>query len=181
LDVGCGEGVAFGMLQRSFGAQSIVGVDIDPQSVRRAAQAAVRAGGNIEVRMADAAHLPVADATFDLVFCHQVLHHASDPAGVLRECRRVLAPGGWLLLAESTREFLSWWPVRLLFRHPARRQHTACEYRALVQGSGFSVEDAGYLTPAPWWSLRDLGLRRRFTGAVPRGEPTQVRMAASGA
>jgi SAM-dependent methyltransferase len=181
LDIGCGEGVAFDMLQRTFGAKSIVGMDIDPESVRRAREAAVRVGGNIEVSLADAAHLPVADAAFDLIFCHQMLHHANDPAGVLRECRRVLAPGGWLLLAESTREFLSWWPVRLLFRHPPRRHQTGSEYRALVQGAGFSVEDAGYLTPAPWWSLRDLGLRRRYTGVAPRGEPTQVRIVASGA
>jgi SAM-dependent methyltransferase len=181
LDIGCGEGVAFDMLQRTFGAQSIVGIDIDPESVRRAGEAATRVGGNIEVRLADGARLPVADSAFDLVFCHQVLHHANDPSAVLRECRRVLAPGGRLLVAESCRTFLSWWPVRLLFRHPPRRQQTASEYRALVQEAGFSVADAGYLTPAPWWSLRDLGLRRRYTGVAPRGEPTQVRIAASDA
>lgn len=181
LDVGCGEGVAFAMLQRTFGAQSILGIDIDPESVRRAAQTAATVGGNIEVRLADAMRLDVPDGAFDLVFCHQVLHHADDPAAVLRECRRVLAPEGRLLLAESSREFLSWWPVRLLFRHPPRRQQTVAEYRALVQHAGFAVADSGYLTPAPWWSLRDLGLRRRYTGAEPRGEPTQVRIVASGA
>ncbi|MEO8223617.1 MAG: methyltransferase domain-containing protein [Gammaproteobacteria bacterium] len=61
-------------------------------------------------------------ASVDIVFCHQLLHHASDPLAVLRELNRVLAPGGWLLVAESCRAFLEWWPVRFLFRHPRRQQ-----------------------------------------------------------
>jgi SAM-dependent methyltransferase len=41
--------------------------------------------------------LPVADATFDLVLCIQVLEHCDDPAAVVRELRRVAAPGGRVL------------------------------------------------------------------------------------
>lgn len=181
LDIGCGEGVAFHWLQDRLGAQSILGIDIDRESVERAREAARRAGGNIEVQLAVATRLPVADATFGLVFCHQLLHHADEPAAVLRECHRVLAPRGWLLVAESCREFLDWWPVRWLFRHPPRPQHTAQEYRRLVESAGFRVDDAGCMTPAPWWSLRDLGLRRRLTGVEVRGEPTQVRIVAQAA
>lgn len=180
LDIGCGTGVAFGMLQQ-LGAKSIVGIDVDASSIEHARRAAQLAGGEIEVRLADAARLPFAAGEFDLIFCHQLLHHANDPAAVLRECRRVLAPRGWLLVAESCRVFLAWWPVRLLFRHPPRPQQTAEEYVALVRAARFAVNDSGVLTPRPWWSLRDVGLRRRWRMPEAVGEATQVRIAARGA
>src|SRR5581483_7985494 len=43
--------------------------------------------------------LPVADGTFDVVLCTQVLEHVPDPARVVRELRRVVAPGGRVLLS----------------------------------------------------------------------------------
>ncbi len=48
---------------------------------------------NVDV-LADAAHLPFADATFDVVCCDQVLEHVTDPYGVVRELIRVTKPGG---------------------------------------------------------------------------------------
>lgn len=180
LDIGCGTGVAFDMLRR-LGAGSILGIDIDAASIEHARQAARLAGGDIEVQLGNAAQLPLSSDTFDLVFCHQLLHHANDPAAVLRECRRVLRPGGWLLVAESCDVFLAWWPVRLLFRHPPRPQQTAEQYLALVRSAGFTVEDSGLLTPRPWWSLRDAGLRRRWNLPESVGAATQVRIAARAA
>lgn len=177
LDIGCGTGVAFDML-RQLGAASILGIDIDATAVEQARHTARLSGGDIDVQRADAARLPLADAGFDLVFCHQLLHHANDPGAVLRECRRVIRPGGWLLVAESCHAFLAWWPVRLLFRHPPRPQQSAEEYLALVRSAGFAVDAAGFQTPRPWWSRRDLGLRRRWRIAEAAGEATQVRIAA---
>jgi SAM-dependent methyltransferase len=43
--------------------------------------------------------LPVADSTFDLVLCTQVLEHTPEPAAVLAECFRVLGPGGRIALS----------------------------------------------------------------------------------
>ena len=114
----------------------------------------------------------------DLVVCHQLLHHCTDPARVLAELGRVLAPGGWLLVAESCRAFLGWWPVRVLFRHPPREQQTAEQYAALVEAAGFRIGAGGVMTPAPWWSVPDLGLRERFGLRAPVPEARQVRIAA---
>jgi SAM-dependent methyltransferase len=178
LDAGCGDGVAFRLLQSEFGARELIGIDSDEESIARAAALGAASGGRIRVERADAAALPLRSASIDLVFCHQLLHHSVDPLAVLRECRRVLVPGGWLLISESCRAFLEWWPVRLLFRHPYREQHTAAQYRELVRSAGFSVSDQDWLTPAPWWSQRDLGLAARLGRAVGHREPTQVRIAA---
>jgi SAM-dependent methyltransferase len=178
LDAGCGEGAAFEALLATFAPGVLQAIDVDAASVAAAAARAAAIGAAIEVRRGDAAALPYATASFDLVVCHQLLHHATEPRAVLAEFHRVLAPGGWLLIAESCRRFLRWWPVRLLFRHPPRAQQTAEDYVTMVRLAGFELEPARIATPAPWWSLSDLGLRARLGRADPSGEATQVRIAA---
>lgn len=178
LDAGCGEGAAFEALYATFAPALLQAIDVDAASVAAAAARTAALGVPIEVRRGDATALPYASASFDLVVCHQLLHHATEPRAVLAEFHRVLAPGGWLLVAESCRRFLRWWPVRLLFRHPPRAQQTAEDYAAMVRQAGFVLDPARIATPAPWWSLHDLGLRARLGRAVPPGEATQVRIAA---
>ncbi len=177
LEAGCGEGVAFECLQSKFPSSAFLGVDINPVAVDVAKRAADRLGGKIQVRQADASHLPLDTASVDLVVCHQLLHHCSTPVSVLAELRRVLAPDGWLLVAESCQAFLEWWPVRLLFRHPHRDQHTAAGYAMLVREAGFAVDPSRVMTPAPWWSQPDLGVRARLGGKSTVGQATQVRIA----
>jgi SAM-dependent methyltransferase len=177
IDAGCGEGLAFGLLRELLGARSIVGVDIDAHAVAAARGVRV-AGADARVLQGDASRLPLGDATADVVFCHQLLHHANDAAGVLRELRRVLRPGGWLLVAESCRSFIEWWPVRLLFRHPGHSQRTAEGYVELVRAAGFDVPAQGVLTPAPFWSEPLVALARTRGRTPRRREPGQVRIAA---
>jgi ArsR family transcriptional regulator len=52
------------------------------------------------VRLADMYALPLPDAAFDIVFLQMVLHYAEDPAAALAEARRVLAPGGRLIVVD---------------------------------------------------------------------------------
>jgi SAM-dependent methyltransferase len=83
LDVGCGE-MPYRPLFDAY-ASSYVGVDpVDnPRAELR---------GPIEA-------LPVADGSFDVVLCAQVLEHVDDPAAGVRELHRVTAPGGRVLLS----------------------------------------------------------------------------------
>jgi len=177
IDLGCGEGVAFGLLRETFGAARLIAIDADQSSINRAATVAATMDGPIELRLANAQRLPIATGSIDMVFCHQLLHHAFEPASILRECHRVLAPGGWLLVADSCRSFLEWWPVRLFFRHPSRAQQTAEEFAAMVAMAGFHVDRSQWITPAPWWSRRDLGLLELFRRKPGTIEATQVRIA----
>jgi SAM-dependent methyltransferase len=178
VDAGCGEGVAFAGLRRVLGAERLLGVDINPAAVAAAAPLAAAAGPGVTLLQANAARLPLPDGGFDLVFCHQLLHHSTDPVAVLRELRRVLRPGGWLLVSESCADFLQWWVVRLLFRHPVRAQHSPDGYVELIKAAGFVLPPAQVDRPTPWWSLPDLGLRARIAGARHQPVPTQVRIAA---
>lgn len=95
LDAGCGHGPLFDALQ-ARGA-TVSGFDLSPAMV---ALAHDRLGDDADVRVADlAAPLPYADDEFDLVVISLALHYVKDWAPSLRELRRVLRPGGRILVA----------------------------------------------------------------------------------
>jgi SAM-dependent methyltransferase len=158
LDAGCGAGQSFEGIVRRFAPQHIVAIDIDPAMIPHAQAAAAQSTCTIDVRPGDLADLALADASFDLVLCHQALHHAEDQPAVLRTLFRVLRPGGTLLLAESCRRFTGSWRVRALFRHRGDTQRTASAYLELVRGAGFTVAPEDVATPSPFWSRPDFGL-----------------------
>lgn len=95
LDAGCGHGPLFAEL-RSRGA-TVSGFDLSPAMIRIARE---RLGDQADLRVADlAAPLPYADAEFDLVIVSLALHYVEDWGPTLAEFRRVLRPGGRLLVA----------------------------------------------------------------------------------
>ncbi len=179
LDAGCGPGVSLPLLDRFFRPELIIGLDINPQEVARSRRQAPLCRCRVEIARGDAAHLPLPDASVDLVLCHQLLHHVVPQRAVLRELHRVLAPGGALLLAESCREFIHSTPVRLLFRHPNEVQRTAAEYQQLVRDAGFEFGPEQVVTSIPFWSLPDWGLRQKLGWKLPSDtEPTEITLAA---
>jgi SAM-dependent methyltransferase len=103
LDVGCGEGWFAGELVRA--GASVVGLDVAEEPLRRARRAEMErspAGrrGELDLRLMDAdGPWPVRDASVDVVWAGETLEHVCDTAGWLSEARRVLRPGGRLLLS----------------------------------------------------------------------------------
>ena len=177
--MGCGAGLAFPLLEERFRPVVISGLDIDAPLVERARVAAGRCSCRVEARVGDATKLELPDASLDMVFCHQTLHHLSDQEGALHEFRRVLKPGCVLLLAESCRRFTQSLPVRLLFRHPMEMQNSAAKYLELLRSAGFVFEPSNVATPYPFWSRPDFGLGELLGRPVrtPR-EPTLLHVAA---
>jgi SAM-dependent methyltransferase len=98
LDVGAGKGhwtrVVHGLLPETA---TIVGVEREPDWV---AVATAHARPGQRFLQGDAHALPFPDHSFDLVTCQTLLIHVADPAAVLAELRRVLRPGGQLMVAE---------------------------------------------------------------------------------
>jgi ubiquinone/menaquinone biosynthesis C-methylase UbiE len=88
LDLGCGEGRLARELARR--GHRVIGVDASPTLVRLAAEADPAA----DYRVADAAHLPLDDASVDLVVAFMTLMDISDAADAIRESARVLKPAG---------------------------------------------------------------------------------------
>jgi SAM-dependent methyltransferase len=104
LDAGCGSGgTALSLGEESSFA---VGLDLDARfrgsGTRLAHEQKV---GNAAFVQGDGTRLPFRDGAFDLVFSHSVIEHVEDALRYLRECHRVLKPGGVLYL--STAPYLS--------------------------------------------------------------------------
>lgn len=167
LDVGCGHGKAFPILEAKFKPEVLIGVDIDPAMIALASREAARCRCRVELKVGPAKRLDAPAASVDLIFCHQTVHHLRDPESAIGEFRRVLKPDGVLLLSESCRPFTRSWPVRLLFRHPREAHRSAEEYVELLQAGGFTFTGGDVSMPDPWWSRPDLGLREWLGRPVP--------------
>ena len=96
LEVGFGPGVGIECAARRATSGHVHGVDRSPTmvDVARRRNAAAVLEGRVDLREADAMHLPYASLTFDKVFSVHCIYFWSDPVQTLEELRRVLAPGG---------------------------------------------------------------------------------------
>lgn len=98
LDAGCGTGVC--SLALSGYSDRVTSVDISKDCLITAQKLALQTNiDNIEFIQASLLSLPFENNTFDLVYCWGVAHHTADPRKAIRELSRVLAPGGYFILA----------------------------------------------------------------------------------
>lgn len=162
LDIGCGRGHSFELLDERFSPTSISAIEIDWTLLTEAVARGRRCRARVNIVAGNAERLPYPNNSFDLLFCHQSFHHLIEHEQAMREFYRVLKPGGVLLFAESCRKFIHSIIIRVLFRHPMDVQKTAEQYLALIQESGFNVSPAAISKPYLWWSRRDLGALEFF-------------------
>jgi SAM-dependent methyltransferase len=156
LEVGCGVGAVLAVLGQEFPGLQLAGVDIEPAQLAFARGHLQRAGVEARLVEADALALPFEDESFDHVWMMWFLEHVPDPPAVLREARRVIAPGGGITAIE-----VDYSTCRAEPSTPAIEGLI----RAMVQGmaaSGWS--DAG--TRLPGW-LREAGFREVDEGERP--------------
>lgn len=120
LDMACGDGVYSVWIAQRIGEQGqVVGVDVDPAYLAVAQKHAASSDARERIRFETGSidRLPFADNTFDLVWCAHSLYSLPDPIAALRELRRVVQPGGRVIILENDtlHHMLLPWPVELEF------------------------------------------------------------------
>lgn len=103
LDVGTGPGDFPGRLRAEGHQGRIVGLDFSAGMVERASGEYP----DVEFQQGDAAALPFADASFDVVTARHMLYHVPDVAAALAEFRRVLKPGGRFLAVTNAEGYMA--------------------------------------------------------------------------
>ncbi len=171
LDIACGEGYGSALLART--AARVTGADIAPAAIAHGKER-YATHRNLEFRVADCAALPFADASFDAVVSFETLEHIAAQEAFLDELKRVLRPGGLVVLScpnkaeySDKRDHVNEFHVRELYRDElagmigARFPHVAWfgqrpgffsvvwPDRAPADAEIFEVSEASPDTPSP--------------------------------
>lgn len=104
LDVGCGTGELERRIVHIHPQQSIIGLDLTQAMLARA-RAKLSAYPQLQFIEGDSQQLPFPDASFEIVVSCSALHYMRDPQRVIRECARVLRPGGRVIITDWCRDF----------------------------------------------------------------------------
>ena len=101
VDLGCGTGE---VLERMlFAADTVIGVDGSARMLDLARRRFGDESSRVSLRIGDLEHLPLRDCEADFITISMVLHHLSSPQAALEEARRVLRPGGRVVVADFDR------------------------------------------------------------------------------
>jgi SAM-dependent methyltransferase len=132
LDVACGTGYGARMLARRA---RVSGVDRNEDAVERAR---ARVSGSFTV--AEMPPIPFPDEAFDCVVCFETVEHIADDLEFIREIRRVLHPGGELLISTPNRDISAPGGVPLNKWHV--REYTLVSLEALLKSAGLEIGQA---------------------------------------
>jgi len=151
LDIGCGTGATSREL-RPFG--TVISVDFTREALRFA-----RMKGCHPLCQADAHRLPFADETFDLVVAMDIMEHLDDDRQALKECFRVLQPGGKAILTVPAHMTL-WSEHDVALHH--RRRYERREFAKRLQETGWRIARLSFtlmLFYPPIWAYRKIQQR----------------------
>ncbi|MFD0636181.1 class I SAM-dependent methyltransferase [Catenulispora yoronensis] len=167
LDLGCGTGRLLRAAAARFPQADLVGVDISAGMLDRAR--AMSAGRRCPTYLlADAARLPVADRSVDIVTCTATSHHWPEPEGPLAQLRRVTADDGVLILAHLPG--IAPWDLKPAAG--ARRQSVrtgTSRLTALLGDAGFRITKAALYSECPVMPTTVVLCARPDSAPRPRG------------
>jgi SAM-dependent methyltransferase len=135
LEAACGAGVGLGLLART--CAYVIGGDIDPKNCA-SAKGTYTGRENVAVAQIDAERTPFRDGSFDVVILFEALYYLRDAAMFFNEARRLLTPGGLLLISTVNCEWPEFNPSPF-----STSYHTASQLHALAAQNGFRASLSG--------------------------------------
>lgn len=180
LDFGCAEG-GYASALLSNGASTVVGVDVDEGRINKARACRIP---NALFQVFDGSRLDFADGSFDGAFVNEVLEHVADEQKSLQEIRRVLKPGGYLVLMSPNRWFpieghaisignlnfgpvplIPWLPERWTRKWTEARNYWPHQLIRYVHEAGFAILEVGFIWPVfeqyPWLPARVISVYQK--------------------
>jgi ubiquinone/menaquinone biosynthesis C-methylase UbiE len=153
LEVACGAGMGLRLVAEA--ARSIVAGDIDPSFV---AAARNHYGNRVPIVELTADRLPFPDASMDVVLLLEAIYFLPDAGAFFQEARRVLRPGGSILVVSANREWTCFNPCE-----GSNRYYSAAELRKCLEQIGMAVETfKGFADRPDGIKSRILAAARRF-------------------
>lgn len=156
LDVGCGRGFYVQTLSEIKSVERIDGIEIEPEYLAQAKKTVQ--SPKVHLQLGSVYELPFKSRSFDMVVLSEVLEHLTDEASALAEIKRVLKPGGWLVLTVPSVDFpfawdpLNWLLMRLLDTHVNKdiwwlagiwaghqRLYSTTQILTVLQHNGFDI------------------------------------------
>jgi SAM-dependent methyltransferase len=148
LEVACGSGQSLGLLQRA--SKTFEAGDTSEELLALARR---HYGDRIKVQKLDAHQMPFGDRSKDVILCFEAIYYLEDVAKFLAECRRILRPGGMLLIASANKDLYDFNPSPY-----SHAYYGVVEMRDWFSRFGFGAEFFGD-TPLEELSIRQKILR----------------------
>jgi SAM-dependent methyltransferase len=197
LDCGCANG-GYTEALVAWGAKKAIGVDPEQSRIDEAI-ARRQANGEMPIAVeyyCCTDNFPLPDASVDAALLNEVLEHVADEAATLSEIRRVLRPGGHLVVMSPNRWFpfeghgmrflgrdfgfpiplLPWLPSSWSARAMAARNYWPHELRDIVSAAGFEIQKVDYVLPVfELYRWLPAGVISAYRRLMPQIEKTPLR------
>lgn len=161
-DIACGTAYGSVMLQQA-GATSVIGVDLSSDALRYAIRRPDRHGSEVLLVQADGLKLPLQTGSIDVVVSFETVEHIPTPEQFLNEIRRILSPGGLLIVSVPNRAVASPGSDTPFSPYHAF-EPTLSELKTLITANGFHLRALHGMTH----SIRSRSLLRGATGKFSR-------------
>lgn len=174
LEIACGVGQGIGLVSRD--AAFVIAGDVMQPLLRSAHD---HYGTRAKLACFDAHALPFADAAFDVIHIHEATYYMADVDGVLRECRRALAPSGTLVISSINPEWADFNPSPHAVRYLTAMEFEQALLRLFSRAEirfGFEVHRGGVVSSV-MSMLKRLAVRWRLIPKTMKGKTLLKRLA----
>ncbi len=163
LDLGSGAGFDCFLAAHRVGPSGrVIGVDMTPEMVEKARENARRSAcANVEFRLGEIEHLPVADSSVDCVISNCVINLSPDKLQVFREAFRVLRPGGRLMVSD----------IVLAALLPRAILESAAAYVGCISGASLRTDYLACIATAGFQDVQVVA-EERFPVEAAASDPT---------